>query len=350
MYFDFNEQEKIQIKNICAKIDSLNLEGAPSLNKDILKDLINEFSKAGYFSCEGPTLNAVRSKLSEKKFPLYFIFEIGIRFLNNFKKDLKSYNIPLLNTIGYIEKNNNFHLENINTELTESNGEFLINGEKRYVPFLDLCESVFVLAKKENTPCLCLIKKDDLDYEMINNEFVEGINFFNIKLKNIKVPKEHVFLYNNKDGFLDIFFYELNKIAISGAMGLMNAAFNEAVCFAKTHKNNNKPVIHYQEVGFKLAEMKTLLDASYLISSKTNSIKKIDKEAIETALVAKVFCLESLEKISSGAISILSIHGFFNESYAPKAYVLSKFLQVLGKSTEVSRVDLGDLLLGYKRF
>ncbi len=77
-----------------------------------------------------------------------------------------------------------------------------------------------------------------------------------------------------KMDFWIYFFYELNKIAISGAMGLMNAAFNEAVCFAKTHKNNNKPVIHYQEVGFKLAEMKTLLDASYLISSKTNSIKK----------------------------------------------------------------------------
>lgn len=349
MHFDFNKQEKNIIKNIYDKIDSLNK--IELTDQKALINLIDDFVLCGYFSCYASMLNLVRAKLSEKNFPLYFVFEVGKRLVKSLIEKSKSINQNdlLMATVAYIEENNNFSIENINTSLIEDTNFFVITGEKRYVPFLDLCNFVLILAKKENSPCICIVEKDKLKYEPVKNIFFDDINFFNIKLENCKLPKENIILYENDKKFLDTFFYELNKIAISGAMGLMNGAFNEATLFSKTHKNNEKPIIHYQEVGFKLAEMKTLLDASYLISSKANSMKNIDKEAMEIALVAKVFCLESLEKIASGAISILSIHGFFKDSYSHKAYMLAKFLQTLGSSIEVSRVELGDLLLGYKR-
>ncbi len=355
MRFDFTDKEKEILNNICVKMDNITDRLNLLKKRGALLNLIDEFTKAGYFNLCGSMLNNARSKLAKKDFELYFVLEMGVRLLNrvisllnistNF--DISKYKIV---SFAYIEHNNNFNIKTIDTIGIDKGDYYIVSGEKRYVGFLNLVDYIMVLGKVDNVPCFFIVNKKDVEAELLKSPFaLNNLFFYNIRLNNVRVLKENIIGPIKKKNFLDIFFHELNKISISAAIGLMQGCFNEAKEFAKSHKNNGRPIIHYQEVGFKLAEMKTILDASYLIGLKSASNPNIDKDALMTSLVAKIFCLESFERIVSDALSIFSIHGFFNQEPMSRLFELAKFLQTIGTSIEVSRVDLGDLCLGYKK-
>jgi len=81
-----------------------------------------------------------------------------------------------------------------------------------------------------------------------------------------------------------------DKILTAGSLGLMHRCYKNALSYAKSHKSGNKPIIAYQEVGFKLAEMLTLLQTAQLLAYRAAWMAETNnKEANVGARCAKVF-------------------------------------------------------------
>jgi len=140
-----------------------------------------------------------------------------------------------------------------------------------------------------------------------------------------------------------------NEILIASAIGLMKAAFEEAKAHAKTHRSGGKPIIAYQEVGFKLSEMLTQLQTAELLAYRTAWSVENGVEDVESLLLcAKVFCGEAAENVTGAALQILSGKGYFGQSISERAYRCAKYTQIAGTSTEIARVRIGDEALGYK--
>jgi alkylation response protein AidB-like acyl-CoA dehydrogenase len=126
----------------------------------------------------------------------------------------------------------------------------------------------------------------------------------------------------------------------------MQRSYNEALAFAKTHSSAGKPIIAHQEVGFKLAEMLTLLQTAQLLAYRAAWMDETDqREAEIVARCAKVFSSEASEKIAAEALQILGARGFFQECASAEDFKVSKYLQVSGTSSERSRVRIGDGVL-----
>jgi alkylation response protein AidB-like acyl-CoA dehydrogenase len=139
-----------------------------------------------------------------------------------------------------------------------------------------------------------------------------------------------------------------NQSLLGCCNGLMKAAYEEAKHHAKTHKSGGKPVIAYQEVGFKLSEMLTRLQASQLLAARTaGTMETNDSEAESLMWCAKVFCAEAAENVTGNALQILSGAGYISGNASERAYRCAKFCQIAGTSTEISRVKIGDAALGY---
>jgi alkylation response protein AidB-like acyl-CoA dehydrogenase len=129
----------------------------------------------------------------------------------------------------------------------------------------------------------------------------------------------------------------------------MKAAFEEAKAHAKTHRSGGKPIIAYQEVGFKLSEMLTQLQTAELLAYRTAWSAENGAEDVESLLLcAKVFCAEAAENVTGAALQILSGKGYFGQSVSERAYRCAKYTQIAGTSTEIARVRIGDEALGYK--
>ena len=126
----------------------------------------------------------------------------------------------------------------------------------------------------------------------------------------------------------------------------MKQSMDEAKDFAKRHESGGKPIITYQEVGFKLAEMFTLFQTSQLLAYRAAWMDETgDREAVVVAHCAKVFCGESAEKIASEALQILGIKGFTSDNPAEEGFRNAKYLQIAGTSTEISRMKIAEGVL-----
>jgi alkylation response protein AidB-like acyl-CoA dehydrogenase len=129
----------------------------------------------------------------------------------------------------------------------------------------------------------------------------------------------------------------------------MQAAFQAAKTYANEHRTGGKPIIAYQEVAFKLAEMLTLLQTSQLLAYRAAWTADTDAgKAPSLTLCAKVFCTEAAEKVASAALQILAGSGFTSGNVAERAYRCAKYGQIAGTSTEIARVKLGDAAMNLR--
>jgi len=140
-----------------------------------------------------------------------------------------------------------------------------------------------------------------------------------------------------------------NLVLIGASLGMMKSSFESAKTFANTHRTGGKPIIAYQEVAFKLAEMLTLYQTSQLLAFRAAWASNMsDRKGGSLTLCAKVFCTESAEKVASQALQVLSGTGYRKGNKAECAYRCAKYAQIAGTSTEIARVKLGDEALGYR--
>jgi alkylation response protein AidB-like acyl-CoA dehydrogenase len=128
----------------------------------------------------------------------------------------------------------------------------------------------------------------------------------------------------------------------------MKAAYESARDYAKAHRSGGKPVIAYQEVGFKLAEMLTLCQTAELLAYRAVWTAAVDPRAGRSLnWCAKVFCSEAAERVAGDALRILGQAGYRAGGPAEGAYRAVKLTQIAGTSTELARVKIGDAALGY---
>jgi alkylation response protein AidB-like acyl-CoA dehydrogenase len=138
-----------------------------------------------------------------------------------------------------------------------------------------------------------------------------------------------------------------NQVLVGASLGLMKTGFDTARHFAKTHRSGGKPVIAYQQVGFKLAEMLTLYQTAQLLAYRAAWAADHDpKEAPGLGWCAKVFATEAAEQVTGAALQILAAEGFVHGSRAARAWRCAKYGQIAGTSTEIARVKIGDEALG----
>ncbi|MFP4445380.1 MAG: acyl-CoA dehydrogenase family protein [Desulfosudaceae bacterium] len=132
-----------------------------------------------------------------------------------------------------------------------------------------------------------------------------------------------------------------DQVLVAAATGIMGAALFAATVHAKTHQSGGKPIIAYQAVGFKLAELFTLVQTAQLMACKTGWLEETgDRQVTTFTRCAKVFCTEAAETVCSGALSILSADGFAPENPVAAAG-WAKFFQTAGTATGIARVQVG---------
>jgi alkylation response protein AidB-like acyl-CoA dehydrogenase len=137
-----------------------------------------------------------------------------------------------------------------------------------------------------------------------------------------------------------------DQVMTTASLGIMHRSFHAALDYAKNHKKDGKPLIAHQEMGFKLAEMLTLMQTSQLFAYRAAWMYETGhREADVLAHCAKVFCSESAEEVSSQALQILGKQGYSLGESAEEGYLDAKYLQIAGTPSEIARNRIGDELL-----
>jgi alkylation response protein AidB-like acyl-CoA dehydrogenase len=257
-----------------------------------------------------------------------------------------------LGAVGFCEDTMNVENESLKTKGKIDRNTVVVNGNKNYVINGPIADWIAIVGTLEDKPAVFLVKKDTkglIIEDRISTLGYERAALSSLSLDQCKIPIDQVLRPQKGENILNAIRQWENQIIMGGSLGLMKGSFESARTYAKAHKTGAKPIIAYQEIGFKLSEMLTLYQTSQLFAFRSAwTYEKDQKQGDSLIDCAKVFCTEAAENVSSMALQILSGEGLLYGNVAEQAYRCSKFGQIAGRSTELSRVRIGDHALGVR--
>lgn len=128
------------------------------------------------------------------------------------------------------------------------------------------------------------------------------------------------------------------------AVGIAQGAFDAALEYAKTRKQFGKPIGSFQAIGFKLADMKTNIEAArlltYLAAWKESEGLSYGMESA----MSKVFAGDMAVKVTTEAVQIFGGYGYTKE-YPVERYMRdAKITQIYEGTQEIQRLVISRML------
>ncbi|MEW6296780.1 MAG: acyl-CoA dehydrogenase family protein [Thermodesulfobacteriota bacterium] len=144
---------------------------------------------------------------------------------------------------------------------------------------------------------------------------------------------------------------EVGRINVAArAVGVAQAAFEEAIRYAQQRETFGKPICEHQAIQLKLADMATKIEASRLLVYQA-AVKKDRGERCDLeAGMAKLFASESCQEVALEAMRILGGYGYTQE-FPVERFYRDAPLMVIGEGTsEIQKLVIArQLLQRYKR-
>lgn len=258
----------------------------------------------------------------------------------------------VLGAMALSEKSMNVDNDPLETFGVETGGRVAVTGCKRYVVNGPVADWIAVVGRLHEAHAVFLVKKGTPGMRAgprLRTMGFEGVPMGALQLDGCSIPPEQVLLPSDSAAVpVQIRQWE-DQILTAACLGLMRSSLDAARQYAATHHSGGKPIVAYQEVAFKLAEMLTLYQTSQLLAYRAAWMVSQDPgQARELTWCAKVLCAESAEKVAGQALQILAGEGYQRGNPAELAYRCAKYAQIAGTSTEIARMKIGDAVLGYR--
>jgi alkylation response protein AidB-like acyl-CoA dehydrogenase len=143
---------------------------------------------------------------------------------------------------------------------------------------------------------------------------------------------------------------EVGRIQVaSRALGVGQAALDDAVEYAQVRESFGKPIWKHQSVGNYLADMATKLQAARLLTADAAQRLDDGKRADMEAGMAKLFASEAAMEIALDAMRVHGGYGFSKE-YDVERYFRDAPLMILGEGTnEIQRNVIAAQLVARSR-
>lgn len=349
MDFDWTQREKEIVTKLSERLMPRlkTFQGsllAPSL-EEVKQNILSCFEDIGicnysYLTLEKETIGPfgilLKETVASLSLPLYFSLELG----NLLFSKLISFLTISLSQDNLVKLKN---LEQIASVAIKDN----TNGNKiRFISNIAYTDWLLIVNLTENlTFWLINVHSNyrDIPCYVAQAPFGPVFGHLDISILEKETP---LYIEANREEFLRSAVKVKDEVLLGAALGIMKTAFESARDFSKTKIRNGKPLIAFQHVGFKLAEMLTLWDAARHLAYRYGWQEEVkDKESEVLLCCAKAFCVESAERLSSEAMQITGLQSFEEDNQLKDLYLFSKFLSTLGTPTEEARLRIGDLLL-----
>ncbi len=139
---------------------------------------------------------------------------------------------------------------------------------------------------------------------------------------------------------------ESGRIGIAAqAVGFARAAFSSAKSYATQRKTFGKKIIDHQAIAFKLADMATEIEAAWLMTLNSASLKAKEQPCLKEASMAKLFASEMAERVCSAAIQIHGGYGYLSDFPVERLYRDARVCQIYEGTSEVQKMVIARSLL-----
>lgn len=150
---------------------------------------------------------------------------------------------------------------------------------------------------------------------------------------NCRLHKSQV-IGEEGDGFVQALkLLDGGRISIAAlSLGIARGAYECALRYANERKQFGQHIFEFQDVGFKLADMATKIEASELLIRQAGFLKDEGKTVTKEGAMAKLFASEVAVEVSNESVQIHGGYGFTKDFPAEKFFRDAK-LCTIGEGT-----------------
>jgi len=163
---------------------------------------------------------------------------------------------------------------------------------------------------------------------------------------NMRVPAGNV-LGAPSDGFkISMRTLDIGRIGIAAqALGIGMAAFEAAAAYAAERTQFNRPIGGFQGVSFKLAEMKTRLDAARLLIYRAAWLKDTGRPFGPEAAMAKLYGSDAAMYACREALQVFGGYGYVRDLPVERFYRDAKITEIYEGTSEVMKIIIGGAIV-----
>ena len=237
-------------------------------------------------------------------------------------------------------------IKGIQTKARQDGNDFIMDGAKTFITNGTAAETVVVVARTN-------INSDNEFTAFIVESGMEGFSIGKVEDKmgirasqavelifdSVRVPKDNILGRVGEGIKVALVSLDGGRVGIaSQALGIAQAALEEAVSYSKQRIQFEKPISSFQAIQFKLADMATKIEAARHLIYYAASLKDQGQNYTKEAAMAKLFASEMAVGVVREALQIHGGHGYMRGSKVERLYRDVKITEIYEGTNEVQRM------------
>jgi alkylation response protein AidB-like acyl-CoA dehydrogenase len=248
-------------------------------------------------------------------------------------------------------------LTDLTTHAVEHADEWIVHGQKRWCSggghaegYLVYCR--FGAIKGSKGIGAVYVERDRKGVSFGKREHLmgfRGIHTADIFFDGVHLPADHLVVPAGSFGKL-MEAFDLERCGNSTmCLGLAAGALEEAIAYVQQRRQFGKPIVEFQAVQLKLAEMAMQVEAARLMIHKAVAAKEAEFPSVLLSSMAKCFANEMVREVCGKAVQLMGGYGY------SKAFAAEQRLRdawgwgIAGGTIDIQKVNIASTLVG-RRF
>ena len=256
---------------------------------------------------------------------------------------------------AFTEPEHGSDITRLDTTAVKVGNEWVINGSKQFITNAPIADTFIILCQTDPnaTPSyrgqsLFLAEKGMPGLEATKLQGKMGIRpcvTGSLALCDLHVPEENLIGELNKGFYYALELFDGTRITVAAqAVGIAQGAFERALAYAKTRKQFGQPIINFQGVSFKLAEMVMKIEAARLLTYKAAWIYDHEKPNPAATSMAKAYASRVAMEVTDEAIQIFGGYGYLADYHVERFHRCAKITEIYEGTSEIQKLTIVNFL------
>jgi len=271
----------------------------------------------------------------------------------------QKYLVPLakgekLGAFGLTEPNAGSDASAQQTTAVLDGNEYVLNGTKIFITNGGIADTYIIFAMTDPSQGLkgisaFIVEKDTPGFTFGKKEHklgISGSSTTELIFQDCRIPKENL-LGKEGAGFkIAMQTLDGGRIGIGAqALGIAQAALDEAVRYAKERQQFGKPLGKFQAIQWMIADMAVRIDAARLLVYRAAWLKDNNKPYGKEASMAKLYASETASFCANKAIQVHGGYGYMKEYKVERLIRDAKITEIYEGTSEVQRMVISGAVL-----
>jgi alkylation response protein AidB-like acyl-CoA dehydrogenase len=256
---------------------------------------------------------------------------------------------------AFTEPEHGSDITRMDSTAVKTGKEWAINGSKEFITnattadtFIILCQSDPNAQPSHRGQSIFIAEKGASGLEATKLHGKMGIKpcvTGSLSMCDLKVPETNLVGELNKGFYYTLELFDGTRITVAAqAVGMAQGAFEKALNYAKTRKQFAQPIMNFQGVSFKLAEMAIKIESARLMMYKAAWLYDKEKPNPVATSMAKAYASRAAMEVTDEAIQVFGGYGYLADYHVERFHRCAKITEIYEGTSEIQKSTIAGYL------